>query len=385
MVTRDVVVLAPGFLGFSRFGGFYYFADRVVATLRGLLEEALCRTVPVVPCTTLPTSSLGARQRFLVAYLERLCARLEGVERLHLIGHSTGGVDAQLLACTTRLDGTPWATSEQLLRARVASVVTISAPHHGTGLADSRLARLGANPIRDPGAIVPLARVLADLVALVPRELAAAAGFEVARPNDVLRFLLQVIANRELIGDLKPARMDALRAEVKADATIPVTAIVTGTRPRHGGARPSDPFFVDLYDLTATATAAPSAAVEACRARLARALEVEPELLIAARAAEVPRRIDVAFNDGIVNSARQLVDERTRIGAIVIADHGDVLGHYDRQDDLIDGAPLNAGLFHSGAAFGDDEFFALYRRVACAVLRAVPGATGAGDELRSAG
>jgi pimeloyl-ACP methyl ester carboxylesterase len=383
MVTRDAVVLAPGLLGFSRLGGFYYFADRVVATLRGLLEEALRRAVPVVPCTTLPTSSLAARQAFLVSYLERLCARLEGVERLHLVGHSTGGVDVELLACTTRLDGTAWATSEQLVRARIASVVTISAPHHGTGLADSRLASFGANPLLDPGAIVPLARVLADLIALLPREIAAAAGFAVARPNDVLRFLLQVVESRDLIGDLKPAHMDALRARVKQEASIPVTAIVTGTAPRYGGARPSDPFFVDLYGMTATAAASPSPAVEACRRRLERALEVEPELLVASRTAEVPRQVDVALNDGIVNSARQLVDEHTRIGAIVLADHGDVLGHYDRQDDLIDGTPLNAGLFHSGAGFGDDQFFELYRRVACAILRAVPGA--AASEMRSAG
>ena len=41
MQTPDVVVLVPGFLGFTRFGGFYYFADRLIAVLRGLLEEPL--------------------------------------------------------------------------------------------------------------------------------------------------------------------------------------------------------------------------------------------------------------------------------------------------------------------------------------------------------
>ena len=51
MQTPDVVVLVPGFLGFTRFGGFYYFADRLLAVLRGLLEEALGYPVPVVPCT----------------------------------------------------------------------------------------------------------------------------------------------------------------------------------------------------------------------------------------------------------------------------------------------------------------------------------------------
>src|SRR6266478_4720898 len=62
MQTPDVVVLVPGFLGFARFGGFYYFADRVASVMRGHLEEALGYPVPVVPCTTLPTDSLSQRK-----------------------------------------------------------------------------------------------------------------------------------------------------------------------------------------------------------------------------------------------------------------------------------------------------------------------------------
>ena len=71
----------------------------------------------------------------------------------------------------------------------------------------------------------------------------------------------------------------------------------------------------------------------------------------------------------IVNAGR-----REEVGGFVVADHGDVLGHYDRQDALIGGKPYNTGLFHSGAAFGDDEFFGLYRRVAQAILKTIPGA-----------
>ena len=71
------------------------------------------------------------------------------------------------------------------------------------------------------------------------------------------------------------------------------------------------------------------------------------------------------------SACRQVVDpnDRSQVGGFVVADHADVLGHYDRQDSLIEGSPYNAGLFHSGAGFGDDEFFKLYRRVAEAILR----------------
>ena len=42
MQTPDVVVLVPGFLGFTHFGGFYYFADRLIAVLRGLYDRRPC-------------------------------------------------------------------------------------------------------------------------------------------------------------------------------------------------------------------------------------------------------------------------------------------------------------------------------------------------------
>src|SRR2546426_2130613 len=258
MQTPDVVVLVPGFLGFTRFGGFYYFADRLLAVLRGLLEEPLGYPVPVVPCTTLPTDSLAKRQDHLVKYLGDLCATslpgvertISGVERIHLIGHSTGGVDAQLLACTKSFDGRAWDRKANAVRKKIKSVVTISAPHYGTGLADSRLARWGENPLLHPTAILPEARTLIDLLLLVPRDLAAAAGFEFAAPNDVIKFMWQIARNRDLIEDLKPERMEAVRARVSSDPEIALTCFVTGTMPRDDPTRPSDPFFRDMYRLT---------------------------------------------------------------------------------------------------------------------------------------
>ena len=62
MLTPDLVVLVPGFLGFARLGGFYSFADRLVAALRGFLEEPLGYAVPVVPCTTLSGHALARRR-----------------------------------------------------------------------------------------------------------------------------------------------------------------------------------------------------------------------------------------------------------------------------------------------------------------------------------
>jgi pimeloyl-ACP methyl ester carboxylesterase len=373
MQTPDVVILVPGFLGFDRFGGFYYFADRLIAVLRGLLEESLGYSVPVVP-VTMPTNSLRDRQAALLQNLVGIGDKLSGIQRFHLIGHSTGGVDAQLLACTKSFDGHAWDKRANTVRKKIKSVVTISAPHYGTGLADSRLARWGENPLRHPTAILPGARTLLDLLLLVPRDLAAAAGFEFAAPNDVLRFMWQIARNRDLIDDLKPERMEAVRTQLFSDPEIALTCFVTGTVPRDDSARPSDPFFRDIYRLTQGSDAV-APAVSDCD-RFVRALvQDQPDVVIRSGESYMSA-VSPTLNDGVVNTVRQIVNagRREEFGGFIVADHADVLGHYDRQDALIGGKPYNAGLFHSGAAFGDDEFFGLYRRLAQAILKTIPDA-----------
>jgi hypothetical protein len=374
MPTPDVVVLVPGFLGFSRFGGFYYFADRLIAVLRGLLEETLGYAVPVVPVPTLPTDSLHKRQEMLLESVEEFSRTLSGVVRLHLIGHSTGGVDAQLLACTKSFDGHAWDKKANAVRKTIKSVVTISAPHYGTGLADSRLARWGENPFLHPTAILPEARTLIDLLLLIPRDLAVTAGFEFAAPNDVLKFMWQIARNRDLIEDLKPEKMEAVRARLSSDPEIALTCFVTGTEPRDDTTRPSDPFFRDMYGLTQGSESV-SSVVSVCDRFLRTLIQEHSDLVIRSEDSKMPA-ISPTLNDGVVNTVRQVVNpgRREEVGGFIVADHADVLGHYDRQDALIGGKPYNTGLFHSGAAFGDDEFYGLYRRVVQAILKTIPGA-----------
>jgi pimeloyl-ACP methyl ester carboxylesterase len=377
MHTPDVVVLVPGFLGFARLGGFYYFADRLVAVLRGLLEEALGYPVPVVPCRPLPTHALHERQNDLMAYLYRFATeKVHGAERIHLVGHSTGGVDAQLLTCTKRVDGSDWSEEVNVVRRKVASVVTISAPHYGTGLADSWLAYLGENRLVPRISVVPEAIKLAyHLLWLLPREAPAVARLQLAHPRDVIAFLAQVAFHRELIADLRPSHMEQVRKELTPEKGIALSCFVTAVEPRVGGGRTSDAFFTDMYGLTkgeeATATAKP---IAACRRLLTWVIKTQPGLVIRSDKGEVPTSIAPSLNDGVVNTVRQLVnpDDPTEVAGFVIADHADVLGHYDRQDALIEGPPYNAGLFHSGAGFGDTEFFMLYRRVAQAILKTIP-------------
>jgi hypothetical protein len=168
--------------------------------------------------------------------------------------------------------------------------------------------------------------------------------------------------------------MEAVRARLTSDPEIALTCFVTGTMPRDDATRPSDPFFRDMYRLTQGSESV-SYDVLKCDGLLRTRVREHPDLVIRSGESHTPV-VSPTLNDGVVNTVRQIVnpDRPDQIGGFVVADHGDVLGHYDRQDALIGGRPYNAGLFHSGAAFGDDEFFGLYRRVAAAILKTIPGA-----------
>jgi hypothetical protein len=58
------------------------------------------------------------------------------------------------------------------------------------------------------------------------------------------------------------------------------------------------------------------------------------------------------------------------LAGIVVADHYDVVGYYDRHVWTVDGdgteqvTQVISGLLHSGSGFRDNQFFELYRRVA---------------------
>src|SRR5580698_5866924 len=92
----DAVLLVPGLLGFNRFASFSYFADRVVTALRVGIESHVRRPVLVVPVSTLPAAPLAQRQTALFENIAELRRRFSTIERVHLVGHSTGGLDAYL-------------------------------------------------------------------------------------------------------------------------------------------------------------------------------------------------------------------------------------------------------------------------------------------------
>jgi pimeloyl-ACP methyl ester carboxylesterase len=379
----DVAVLLPGFLGFNRFAGFRYFADRVSATLRGGLEHRLKRAVPVIPLDTVPTASLAERQQSLLQQLHGLLVDLGGVERVHLIGHSTGGVDAALLAREVPIRGNDWGDYARD-RAKVASVIGIAAPYHGTYLAVGDGARFMRHPFLSPEALLVAPRLVHDLAMGLGNgneTFSDALGAALTVPREVGKFFLQVAANRRLVDDLSPTRMEEYYANTEWNPGVTIRSFVTMAPPERvaEGLRP-DPLFSDLYQMAAdVGDQVVSPQVTNAVAVLRDALQTRADIVICndnrrllqsmLNSFDCSTKQAAGINDGIVNSACQLVDSSSpdELAGIVIADHADVIGHYSRQDAYVQdsrGESLNAGLFTSGARFGDDQFFELYHRVA---------------------
>lgn len=124
------VYLIPGFMGFHSFGSMNYFR-RVPELLAELLAERGMPDAVIRECPTLPAGSIARRAQRALSYMAD--AGGHKADSVHVIGHSTGGLDARLLAApgVRLLPG----TIEEELGARIRSVISISTPHYGAPLA----------------------------------------------------------------------------------------------------------------------------------------------------------------------------------------------------------------------------------------------------------
>jgi hypothetical protein len=389
-VAEHAVFLVPGLLGFESFATFSYFADRVVAALRARLERSVGRPVPVLPLPIAPTASLKERQCILVRSLADRLHALEhgGVPlRVHLIGHSTGGLDANLLTQDKPLVGEVWSDIDPRapeVRTRIGSVISIASPHQGACITRDPLARWFSR--RDPRGLAALLGLSLKLLAAEVgdaefSDLLSALGRD---PHDVRPYLSAVLARWKLLDDLDPSACQPPAR--RADGVLRRSFVTIAGRPIPGAdaGSPADALFRDIARRASgwsTGCAESGDKVQASVARLERALGSKSvdDLVIRAPGVEVPSKLDAGHNDGVVNSARQLMDpdDPDELAGIVIGDHFDVVGYYDRYRWVVDGEgraqpeTVVSGLLHSGSAFRDDQFFELYGRVASVIAEVV--------------
>ncbi|MDX2054390.1 MAG: hypothetical protein SFV15_18460 [Polyangiaceae bacterium] len=123
------VYFIPGMFGFGRLAGYDYFHHMRTGLERRFAAAGLRVSVDDVPSP--PTSSVRHRAKILAKTLRETSG--SNGDPIHLIGHSTGGLDARLVLCPTADLQLP----EEALawRSRVRTAVSINTPHYGTPLA----------------------------------------------------------------------------------------------------------------------------------------------------------------------------------------------------------------------------------------------------------
>jgi len=368
MAAVHDVYLIPGFFGFANLGQISYFGHVRRALLAELAARGVEARVHVV--RTAPTASLPERAARLA---EAIGASGRGGGPVHLVGHSTGGLDARLLVSPgARLPGV---RAPARAAARVRSIVSVATPHQGTpvaaffatmrgqrllqllSLSTMHLLHLGQLPIsallRAVGTLaqvdgVALERGLAD--ELFRRLLA---DFSVGRRRAVGGLLREVARDQALLLQLTPEAMAVFDAAVSAPPGVRCGSVVTWARRPSlrsrvaTGLDPAGQLSRALYGaLHGLASTPPRAALPPLAPGHARAL---------LRA--YGREPGADASDGIVPTRSQ---PWGRVLTAVRGDHLDVLGHFG--DPAAD--PPHVDWLATGTGFDRRAFAQVWRRIA---------------------
>ncbi|MEO1334929.1 MAG: triacylglycerol lipase, partial [Myxococcota bacterium] len=243
---RRQIYLVPGFFGYSRLGGLNYFMR-----VTDVLKEALDRRgveAEIIECRTQPTGSI--RSRTLRLMEEIVAAGGLDADEIHLVGHSTGGLDIRLLATPgvrLRKDDVGKRIAD-----KVRSVISIATPHFGTPLATvfttvpgrNLLEFLASMALSSPGRLgIFLGSKLATAVAKFDDRFGlrnTALDYAVAKllkyitnnPDDpIWSFLREVSTDQGAIIQLTPEGLDLFNAAVIDRPGVDYCSIITAAPP----------------------------------------------------------------------------------------------------------------------------------------------------------
>lgn len=366
---RHHVYLVPGFFGFANFGDFRYFAhvrEHLLAWTRAHGIDAEIHYAP-----TFATASLRKRAGRLVEIIHETAS--DGGP-IHLIGHSTGGLDARLAVAPRA--SLHCGVDPEPLAERVRTVVAVASPHYGaptaaffTGLAGQRLLfllslvtiyaiRVGTIPLP---ALLVLASALGSTGAgrlvgggvieqvydLVVKD------FSPERRRQIEHVFDQVRSDQTLLVQLTPEGLDLFNALATEREGVRRGCVVAQARPpsiarqARLGASPTSHAMYNVY-----------------RALYALASTLPEHVLPAPDDAQAKVLIDAY---GRVPSARgndAMVPTRSQVWGDVVhaawADHLDVIGHFHAPDR----APLHVDWMRTMSDFGQRDFEAMWDAVA---------------------
>ena len=383
--VRQHVYLSPGMFGFGRLGSYNYFAHvqrELTARFAAAGHELVVHVVE-----ELPTASVRRR----ATRLAEIVAATSADEPVHLLGHSTGGLDARLAASPATRS---IAAASLGWLPRLRSVTMMNTPHFGTPLAaffttangQRVLAALsvltvtgltlGSQPLAAASVLLGFLRGIDKVVPfklqLLDRAITSLVGLvDDARSPELRAFLTAIEEDQGSMMQLAPESMDLVVAgfEDRAGVVYQSTAsMAPSPRPQgflstigHPWRAVSLSLFFALYHITAFHD--PRYPCAAMRDTAPWSGELNEALLT--QVFHAPPALD--GNDGVVPIRSQLW------GALVWAgfgDHLDVLGHYrdDRDPATVPPELRHRDWLTSSSSFGDAEFTKLMDAVAGGML-----------------
>lgn len=368
------VFLSPGFFGFKTLGSYAYFCHLEAGLLRRFRDAG--REAQVHVADVHPSASIRRRALRLQQTIDQ---RATGDGPIHLIGHSTGGLDARLVASpSVNLDGVPRRSS---WAPRLRTVTTINAPHFGTPLASFFATVSGQRLLEALSALTvaalklggpPLA-LTSSLIAAFGRP--GALGLEIrlldrltedlvrvlddASSDDLRGFLRQIRADQGAVLQLSPEAMDLFQAGVEDSAEVLYRCVVSYVPARTSRqwarallspwANISAPIFATIHRLTSRAsevyTCAPHDTVETERALTAALGHAPP----------------ASACDGVVPLRSQVWGPIAWGGQ---GDHLDVVGHFGDTST----SPPHFDWMSSGAGFTAQRFNAMLDAIVLPML-----------------
>ncbi len=180
--SRHTIYLIPGMFGFGRLAGYDYFQHVKNSLWPHYAKRGLLVSFVDVPCP--PTSSLRERARVLQTTIAHT-APARGP--IHLLGHSTGGLDARLAMAPTVNVGV--SAELQGFRSRVVSLVTLNTPHYGTPLASYFATVSGTRMLYALSVLTAVSLRLGEpSLAIFSRLLAAVGGIDALLGGDLKLF-----------------------------------------------------------------------------------------------------------------------------------------------------------------------------------------------------